>query len=602
MRVIWAIWVLIWALASLPAPTLIYRKIKSKKKPKEDSAETQGFYYDEEERYRQKGLIVPIKIAITALFGFMAITRNTPDASMAWFVAFWALLWLAIEVSATDGSMKVKATAVSLLVLLILSFATVGFFMRVNNARYFDSFITKAEGFPIETEVPNNLLRLTTKELATSIVQQHLAEFGSNARIAGIQVTMYEGRLVWVALITTVGSWGQRYTIEGFVVVDANEPDRPPIINKEEKFAVSDGLDFNPVFGAWGNAHARGYYWINTALAYGDAYPVRSPEGTWRMAMTTYQPDLLGVRGYSGVYVLDKSGNVVDWYGKGAPDWLIQPFDEQVFLEGGVSDWGNFKRGDGFDVWAGGFLSIPQSADRVSISEDTRYIYDPDVKQVVALVLVNPVREGGELTLAGAFKATSGGIAYYDLRSWNLISGIAASSVIKSKITARAGTEYFTAMELLYPMKIGGETRQVWFVPVYFQSTTTGIIGLAGLGLVDAQDPSKMKIEYTGEGVTGAALVKKTKDGFRALFGEKPGTPSEDTTSLEGTLVAKQEPYTVGGNTRIWLTIESNSGRRDVLVEAELLTDSEMLKVQKAQVGDYLKVEVDKNGVVTKVF
>jgi exopolysaccharide biosynthesis protein len=181
------------------------------------------------------------------------------------------------------------------------------------------------------------------------------------------------------------------------------------------------------------------------------------------------------------------------------------------------------------------------------------------------------------------------------------MSGKSASGIVQSKITARAGTRYFTAMELLYPLKIGNETKYAWFVPIYFESETTKLIGLAGLGIVDAQSPEKVIIEYTGEGITGESLIKKAKQDFKALYGEvKPPLPEFKT--IEGKLIAKYEPYVSNGSTRQWLTIETADGKRtDVLVKAELLSDAELLAIQKLQVGDQVRVEVDEGNVVRRV-
>jgi hypothetical protein len=519
---------------------------------------------------------------------------------MWWVWIVWMVLWTTIEAGFSGVKNSVKAAGALLLILIILGGVVIAFFSPYNNAVYFDTFIQKADGFPIQSEVPDNLVRLTTEELARSIASQRMSELGGALEIVDMQVTTYEGRLVWVAVVARPEAWGAKFRTAGLVIVDANEPDRTPTIVKES-FPLADGLDFNPIIGAWGSVRAKGFYGIDTALSYGDTYPVRTPEGGWAIAVTTYRTNMLGVREYSGVYVIDQGGNIIDHHVKDLPAWLIQPFDEQSFLEGGVDSWGGTKRGGGFDVLAEGFLWIPPSQDRLAIAEDTRYIYDPDLKQVVAMIMIYPVRDGGDLSLAGAFKVTPKGISYYDLKQHNMMSGKVAGGIVKSKITARAGTNYFTAMELLYPVRVGDSTRYAWFVPIYFQSQDGGgLMGLAGLGLVDAQEPNKVTIQYTGEGVTGATLVRRAKQSFRTLYGEA-AVPTSDLKTVDGELVEKQEPYTREGNTRQWLTVETSEGRLDVLVKAELLSDAELLKIQKAKVGDTLTLDVDRDNVVRRV-
>lgn len=94
----------------------------------------------------------------------------------------------------------------------------------------------------------------------------------------------------------------------------------------------------------------------------------------------------------NGVYVYDKRGYVEDYYNMDEiPSWISQMYDEG-WLEGQIDNWGGHKRGDGFDIWAGGLLwFIAPSNDRVTVTEDTRFIVSPDTGEVVALVCVDPV-------------------------------------------------------------------------------------------------------------------------------------------------------------------------------------------------------------------
>ena len=74
------------------------------------------------------------------------------------------------------------------------------------------------------------------------------------------------------------------------------------------------------------------------------------------------------------------------------PAWMTQVYDED-WLENMIDEFGNFRRGNDFDYFAGGFLWIvPPSQDRFQMTEDTRYVVDPETKDVVALVCVNPVK------------------------------------------------------------------------------------------------------------------------------------------------------------------------------------------------------------------
>jgi hypothetical protein len=603
----WGLWALIWAIGGCPIIEVVRYRLKRREWAKtlgsRDRVDDRDDAWEIERRREQlRGFYFAksiIRILAFALVGFAQIMAFTPDYPMMWtFIAMFLVFGIA-ELASQRPRFRPRYVLGFFLIVLVLapvfSFAPV--LLENANAIYFDKFITRAEGFPIQSETPDNLLRLTTKELATTIAQQHMGELGGSLEVVDAQVTLYEGRLTWAVLVSRLEQWKEKYRVVGLVFIDANSPDKPPKIVQQE-FAISEGLGFNPLpwVNAWGNVGAKGYFGIDTAITVGDSYPVFAPDGRWYMAVTSYRVDWNFVRKYDGVYLLDQNGKVVNKYESDLPEWLIQPYDEQVFLEGGIEMWGGHRRGGSFDPFAGGLLWIPPSTDRLRLSEDVRYIYDPDLKQVVALANVHYIREAGELSLAGTFKITSKGISFYDLKDYNMISGFSAGKIVQSKITARAGTELYTAMELLYPVKVGGTTRYAWFVPIYYQAG--GVTGLAGLGIVDSQAKENCVVEYTGEGLTGEALIAKAKESFRVLYGavEKP----KDITTIEGTLVSKHE-FVEAGNTRILLTIKTSKGDVDVLVKVELLSDSEVAKILKAYVGSELTVEVDKDSVVRKV-
>jgi hypothetical protein len=217
--------------------------------------------------------------------------------------------------------------------------------------------------------------------------------------------------------------------------------------------------------------------------------------------------------------------------------------------------------------------------------------------------MVNPIRDNdnGQLSLAGAFKASSGGISYYDLRKYDLMSGIAASGIVKSKITSRSGSTYYTAMELLYPMKVNNQTKYVWYVPIYYQSQNSKLIGLAGLGIVDAQSADKVVVEYTGDGVTGSTLIKKSRDNFQALYTGTTKIEQIPSGTLNGTIISKYESYTKDGNMREWISISTPLGVKEVLIRSDLLTDPEILEIQKAKKGDRIELQIDDSYVVKDI-
>lgn len=497
------------------------------------------------------------------LLGSVLIFDYTPDASMIWIVIIFVLIFAAAESLFREESDKVVfGIFLALAIIVVLAGIYTSEVSGVSNAEYFDSYITKKEGFPIRSEIPDTEIRFTTEELARSLAKQHMSEFGSNAIIVDMQITNYKGHKYWVALVSKMGSYSNYYKVSGEILIDFNNPDNPPIV-LQETFDVADGLSFSPILGgAWGDAKARGYFDIDTAIGFSDVYPAFNLEDDkWYTAMTTYKPTMRGVHEFGGLYLLTPGGRFEEKYTKKIPSWLIQPYPETEFLEEGIKDWGEYRDGDSFSYWAESSIFSPASSDRVQMSEDSRYILNPDTNRIEIMTMVHPVRDRGELTLAGVFMTTSDEITYYDLSKYNLMSGVAAGNAVQSKLQNPNTGKYFTAMELLYPINISdNETKHAYFVPIYF-SGNDGYIKLEGLGIVDAQNANNVVVEYAGNGLTGTELVRKTKESFRALF-RKGGSAIQSSQEEINRNQGINEPFVIvirsnGNETRVALPLNA---------------------------------------------
>lgn len=257
-----------------------------------------------------------------------------------------------------------------------------------------------------------------------------MSEFGSNTQVLGCHITKTpEGGLVWVAVIGSTNVIGENYG-KGFVIIDAIDPLAPPIILKQE-FAVGEALWFNH------NIHFLSYM-NDISKSYGTAYI------TWDVTtnktayiVTHFNVGFDLIRRYETPMAYDAEGKL---YPRAEtlpqiPQWITQVYDEN-WLEEMINEMGNFRRGEGFGYWAGGFLwFIPPSRERFEMTEDTRYIIDPDTQDMVALVCVNPV--GNKRTLSGVFKATRSSIYYYDFRQANYISGMTAENPPQAHMTLK---------------------------------------------------------------------------------------------------------------------------------------------------------------------
>ena len=554
-----------------------------------------------------------------ALFGFIAIAAVTIDVYMVLWLIFFKLFitaaeWLfaymniyrlfayeerpmhekrergrfSLMFGRGNGREVYRWLAVSAMMAIIVFSAVMLWQTQaasgVNNASSFNQMLTfEPAGTPLfQHEIPNNMLRLTTEELAKSIALRSAAHFGS-VKVGSAHITMYKGRLVWVVTMIPPNLYGDN-TIKGLVIVDANNPELDVEI-VDKTFKVGEGLMYVPPFYT-GNIQGNAYWGQSTADAYGRATLTADDNGNWKYVLTTTQVQPWSfIAQPKGVYIYNDVGQVENFYTMNqTPGWVTQRYDEG-WLKTMINVWGGTRRGDGFDIFAGGFAWIPASTNRVEISDDVRWIIDPDTNKITALVPVDFVGEAQ--TMAGMFKTTDTGIEYYDTTGLDIKSGLQAQNVIESHILMPTTGAYEAEMPLIYP--INGENA--WFVPLYWRTvqgestSAQETIKLAGLGIVGAVNLDRYTIVMTGEGYQGATLVQEAKRRFEA------GTvqPSNETT-ITGTLTNRFS-YVNSGNTIYVLTINQT----DYAVYTQNLDFATVSRIEKLEIGTTVTIIVNSN-------
>ena len=418
---------------------------------------------------------------------------------------------------------------------------------RLANAIYFTSFIQLGSGLPFNSTIPDDMVRLVTRELAISIARRHMSEFGSNTQVLNCHVTKSpEGKLVWIAAIGSTNIIAENY-VKGFVIIDATDPAATPIIVRSE-FDIGEGL-------WWDRNIPFRNYMMDMERTYGVSYI------TWDLTtnntlyvVTRFNIGFDLVKRYETPVAYDSQGSV-QYESKQAsdiPEWMTQVYDED-WMENMINEMGGFRRGSGFDYWSGGFLwIIPPSRDRFQMTEDTRYIVAPETSDVVALVCVNPV--GNQRTLSGVFKATREGVLFYDFTLSNYISGMTAEDLVEGRLPKPATGSYYAMMPLLYEVEISsGNNRLAWYVPIYWYEESgqeDETVYLSGFAIVDASDTNKIALTINAEGITSEQLVRKTRLDFIKLFGV--------TTYLElnASVLGKYE-YVEEGTTHIVLHLDN---------------------------------------------
>ncbi|MEM3549955.1 MAG: hypothetical protein QXV01_02560 [Candidatus Bathyarchaeia archaeon] len=486
-------------------------------------------------------------------------------------------------------SVKNRARIVGVLFILYLVAALTlmvfGQVQRVTNVSYFNSFIRADSTLPFNSEIPDNMVRLVTEELAVSIARRHMSEFGSNTQVLGCHITKTpEGKLVWVAVIGSTNVIAENY-IKGLVIIDATDPITPPETVKLE-FAVGEGLWFDH------NIHFRSYM-NDISKSYGIAYITWDDlSGEAAYVVTSYNVGFDLIRRYETPVVYDSSGGIypkAESISQISP-WITQVYDED-WLEEMINEMGGFRRGEGFEYWAGGFLwIIPPSRERFEMTEDTRYIVDPETGDVVALVCVNPI--GNKRTLSGVFKATRKGIFYYDFRQSNYISGMTAEDFVEGRLPKPASGIYDAEMPLLYPVEVTpNKYRLAWYVPIYWREGTwekDETIYLAGFAIVDAEEASKITITMNYEGLTSEQLIRKTRLEFLKLFGVIT------YLEVEAKVLGKYE-YVEEGTTHIVLRLDNETYPWVEATPKDIPTQ-QWNELMATKPGDKIAIHLEKRG------
>lgn len=417
----------------------------------------------------------------------------------------------------------------------------------VSNAESFDGLIVETNEPLFSDPIPDNMVRLVTSQYANFVASQYLATIGSEVEISASHITTKDGRLVWVCVVVPTNVLAENQ-IKALIVVDANNPSQVEVIT-DVSLPVGEGL-------FWDKAIRFGNYLNDMTQAYEYSYPTWSPNGNLVYIQTRTVLGWDFVERPLGPKLYFENGTVVSYPSvEETPDWITQAYSEE-WLERQIGRWGGYRRGEGFDLFAGGFLwTIPPSNDRLEMTEDTRYIVNPSTSRVEGFVAVNPP-SASDLTLSGVFRATSDGIFLHDLREEGFISGVAAVNEIIKSLPEVSSGNYFGAMPLIYPVEINEtETRYAWYCPIYWadgyyddDEWRISDIRLHALALVDAAEETKSYLHRSGGSTIGEGLVKTAREGYIEAMGGAVEEESQGIFNLTASVLNKTE-YVQDGDT-----------------------------------------------------
>ncbi|MFW9808978.1 MAG: hypothetical protein ACFFE6_06315 [Candidatus Thorarchaeota archaeon] len=487
----------------------------------------------------------------------------------------WALLSLVLSLGAllvfSSGfrggaieevlqGIRVPLTCVGLLIIILIPTFSgfISWTADVSNAQYFDSKIIETDEDLFNTSIPDNMVRLVTEEYAIYVARQHLSPFGSNVYVAAAHITTKNDKLVWVCTIVSTNVLAENF-IKGFIVVDANDPQsETPELIQETTIPVGEGL-------FWDRNIQFGNYLNDMTASYQYAYPTWDPSGDMVYVQTRTPLGFDFVERAIGPIIYYENGSIFSYATiEETPDWVTQAYGEE-YLERQISRWGGYRRGEGFDLFAGGLLwFIPPSNNRLEIHEDTRYIINPDTNRVEAFIAVHPVT--ATRTLAGVFRATKDAVYYHDLSEEGYVSGDAAAANVVADIGAPASGVYYGAMPLLYPVVINSTlTKWTWYAPIYWadyvydadlDTYTATNMRLHALGLVDASNIDRFVWQPLGGTISGEELVHAVRSEYVALFGGSIEPEPAGTFNMTATVVNKTS-YVDSGDTHIVLKTDN---------------------------------------------
>lgn len=455
---------------------------------------------------------------------------------------------------------RVPLTCIGILIVILIP-AFSGFISwtaDVSNADYFDGKIIETEDALFNESIPDNMVRLVTEEYAMYVARQHLSPFGSNVHVAAAHITTRNDTLVWVCTIVSTNVLAENF-IKGFIVVDANDPQsETPDLIQGTNIPVGEGL-------FWDRNIQFGNYLNDMTASYQYAYPTWDPSGNMVYVQTRTPIGFDFVERASGPIIYAENGSVYSYATiEETPVWVTQAYGEE-YLERQISRWGGYRRGDGFDLFAGGFLwIIAPSNNRLEIHEDTRYIINPDTNRVEAFIAMHPVT--ATRTLAGVFRATKDAVYYHDLSEEGYVSGDTAAANVVADIGAPASGVYFGAMPLLYPVVINSTlTKWTWYAPIYWadyvydsdlDEYTATNMRLHALGMVDASNIDRFVWQPLGGTISGEELVYTVRTDYVELFGGSIEPEPTGTFELTASVVNKTS-YVDGGDTHIVLKTDN---------------------------------------------
>ncbi len=529
------------------------------------------------------GFIYSYSVAIWGLFiAFpgLLLDAPAPSAYLAMFLnaIIYPLSLILVNIPKLNHK---QVSFISATIYFVLFISVYAIFPPYFQAIHYNSQINVTTDAPFESEIPPDLVMLVGRKLAYSTMSRYISEFGSNAILGLPHVVLKGNDLVWISPVYPANLLAQNYIL-GFIVLHANDPLEPVEIIKK-RFYIG-----NQLIG--GNNIGAHVYLEDSAVLHPTGYYAFDETGNI-VAIVPKVNKMLGLDyDYHGsLNIYDENGKLVKEYknpfSSEVPDWIPQLLDNGLIMEM-MYNWGGYRRGNSIDFFAGGFLVIPTSSNRIEPSHTVRYIINPDNHLVEGFVNSHPV--GNDRTFSGILRVSKEGISYHDLSSLNLISGNVAQDLAESLPPKPATGYYYATFAMIYPVKhpVTNDTEWTWYVPLYWENEGTTV--LAGMALINAKDISIRAYDLIQQDEHGVDFVNRLVNEYKNVLQAAYLNQSEIFIS---TTVLSVQKYDINGTTHVVLHLNNETFPFVEATSSDLSTE-EWYELLFTESGDQVEMKI----------
>lgn len=471
--------------------------------------------------------------------------------------------------------------AIVLVAFLIFMAVGVGGYGALANANSYNSSLTFQPGnalFANDT-LPYADIPVVSELYANYIASSHLGDFGGNTKIYDNEFMVENSTPYWIFSVGSTNTLGTNHLL-GFELVNAVNATFREIF---QNTTIGAGLFFN---------HGINFasYLGNTQNIIGNHYPQLRSNGEVDYVVTFDSVGMNGLQQFTGGEAFNPQGNIIaKWSNPGdAPSWINQPWDKNLF-QTLILDWAGNRVGNGtFGFFAGGLLSRPASTYMMSVDNNSELI--PYHNQTAYLQFLSPANAPN--ALSGVMLATGSQTFFYNLEDMGLISAAAAKATIQAKLPALSGASYFTSNPILYP--VGGYFA--WIVPYYSQESSTGIVQLQGLGIVDAENSAHyVSLQSQFSSISTSGVTKLIGNAVSQFLSGNLIQPSGST--VNGTILNKTQ-FDQNGSTIVALELNNS---QYYFASAATLNDTEMIQILQLQIGENVSLEIQGSTILKAV-